>query len=140
MTSPALTNESPPSALDTLRARLDELAAIDYGWLDGEGAPPTPASISLAWSVLSALVGTHGVERPRVFPCVEGCVQAEWVIGDWALDAWFAPSGLVVKAGATNARTQVSIGKRWKESPAVIAALLYALILRMTRPSPQESP
>ncbi len=99
--------------LDKVRVRLDELAKLDYGWLDGaEGLPPTHAARELCWSTLQLAMTSHGVPRPRVYPTVEGGVQAEWIVGDWGVDAWFAPSGKVMRVGASNAKTSESFNSR----------------------------
>ena len=65
--------------LDTLDvpARLDELRAMNDGWLDGDGiAPP---NIGLDW--LSDAFNRRYPDTaplPRIYPTEEGCVRMEW--------------------------------------------------------------
>ena len=58
--------------MSTIDARLDELAALSDGWLDGEGLAPTPHAIATARAVLRLLPGA----RPHLFPTPDGEVSA----------------------------------------------------------------
>lgn len=75
------------SLLDPLDidARLDELRELNDGWLDGQGF--APAGTGLTW--LAASFNRHYPEsllRPRLFPTVDGGIQAEWVIDSTDID------------------------------------------------------
>lgn len=65
-------------AAAALEARLDELARLRKGWLDGEGLPVDPALIARARRTLLPLIFL-GVPPPRVFPTEDGGIQAEWL-------------------------------------------------------------
>lgn len=56
--------------------RLDELAALKPGWLDGEGVPPGPGVIALAAAIAeSSQVWAKGM---RIYPTPEGGIELEW--------------------------------------------------------------
>lgn len=56
--------------------RLAELAALEAGWLDGDGKAVTPAALDLAVHVIAHLAPTLG--DPGIFPTVDGGVSIEW--------------------------------------------------------------
>ncbi|MBK1718467.1 hypothetical protein [Thiocystis violacea] len=72
---------SPLDALD-VETRLEELAALPDGWLDGQGK-------CLDRGALSALAQDFDdhfdseLPLPYLYPTAEGGVQAEWTLGDW---------------------------------------------------------
>lgn len=61
-------------------ARLDEIAALSDGWLDGEGMAPSRAGTEWLASWLSASEMAE-FPMPRLYPTPEGGVQAEWTLG-----------------------------------------------------------
>lgn len=70
------------SILDALDipARLDELALLKPGWLEGRGLAPNPNGIH--W--ISHQFGTQYPEElplPYLYPTEEGGIQAEWTLG-----------------------------------------------------------
>ena len=84
---------SPASDLDRLGlldpldigARLDELRELNDGWLDGQGY--APAGTGLTW--LAASFNRYYPEsllRPRLYPTVDGGIQAEWMIAATDID------------------------------------------------------
>ena len=61
-------------------ARLDELRAIEDGWMDGTGKAPRIAELD--W--LSASFESHfpdDLPLPHVYPTPEGGIEAEWSLG-----------------------------------------------------------
>jgi hypothetical protein len=73
--------------------RVDELAALETGWLDGEGEALTEP----------ALAAARGLQHPRLFPTPDGGAQAEWTIGAFAVSVTVAPDGSV-SVDATDVR------------------------------------
>lgn len=72
---------SPLDALD-VETRLEELATLPAGWLDGKGEPLDPAALR----VLAQDFDTYfdpDLPLPYLYPTAEGGVQAEWTLGDW---------------------------------------------------------
>lgn len=62
----------------TLTRRLDEVAAIQPGWLDGHGEAVTVDARVAAERVLAGLMHRLGLPTPRLYPTEEGGVSAEW--------------------------------------------------------------
>lgn len=76
--------------LTELDRRLDELATLHAGWLDGEGARLDAGVIERARRILAELLSAD-VPRPRVFPTPEGGVQAEWTVAEREVSVTFEP-------------------------------------------------
>jgi hypothetical protein len=81
-----------PEELDALDSRIAELGELQHGWLDGEGVPPALAALKNASFVLAELLRLD-VPRPRLYPAVEGGVQAEWTVGNHEVSVTFEPDG-----------------------------------------------
>jgi hypothetical protein len=81
-----------PDDLISLDNRLDELASLDPGWLDGDGLRPDALVLMRARRILADLLAFE-VPRPRVFATPEGGVQAEWTIDDHEISVTFEPDG-----------------------------------------------
>lgn len=81
-----------PEDLALLDDRLDELASLEPGWLDGEGVRPDAVVINRARRILADLMSFE-VPRPRVFPTPDGGVQAEWTVGDHEISVTLEPDG-----------------------------------------------
>lgn len=64
--------------------RLDELAKLANGWLDGNGQ--TAAKEKLEWlaDTFESLFDTS-LPLPYLYPTAEGGVQAEWSVNDWEI-------------------------------------------------------
>lgn len=72
------------SLLDPLdvSARMEELAELKDGWLDGKGH--APESSALNWLARAFEVNFDpDLPLPYLYPTAEGGVQAEWSIDDW---------------------------------------------------------
>lgn len=92
--------------VEKLWARIDSLASVGEGWLEGEGRAPTEGVLARAREVLARLLVEHrDIERPKVFPTPEGGLQAEWAIGSWAAEARFEPDDESIFLEATNGDT-----------------------------------
>jgi hypothetical protein len=92
--------------LATLDDRLDELAALPEGWLDGEGVPPDRVVLRRARQVLADLLNLD-VPRPRVFATPEGGVQAEWTARDHETSVTFEPNGDLYAVSVNSASGQI---------------------------------
>jgi hypothetical protein len=73
-------DEDTVQALDVER-RLETLAQMADGWLEGEGAKPTPAVMQVMAALLQAME-RRGCSPPHLYPTVEGGLQAEWAFAD----------------------------------------------------------
>lgn len=92
--------------------RLKAFERIPQGWCDGFGIAPSRNAVARAREVLARLlVDNKSVERPKVYPTPQGGVQAEWVLGKWAVDLCFSPNGDSIKAEATHADTGDDVEK-----------------------------
>ncbi len=92
--------------IERLWARVEVLEKTERGWCEGEGDAPTSQAVAQARGVLARLLADHeDVERPRLYPTPDGGLQAEWILGDWAAEARFAPSGETVSLEATHGYT-----------------------------------
>lgn len=72
----------------TTRERLQALADLEPGWLDGEGLPIAEEVIAWAADVLEAAEG-KGMPAPHIFPSPCGGIQAEWSFGRVEVSAFF---------------------------------------------------
>lgn len=62
--------------------RLEALAKLKQGWLDGKGHAPTIEQ--LQWLIVAFEDNfDNDLLLPYLYPTAEGGVQAEWSIGDW---------------------------------------------------------
>lgn len=57
---------------DSRHDRIDELAALKKGWLDGEGETPTPVAVAAAHAFLDSMI-----RDPHIYPTPEGGIQFE---------------------------------------------------------------
>lgn len=72
---------SPLDPLD-VTLRLEELASLKDGWLDGKGQAPTMEKLRQ----LATLFDTNfdaDLPLPHLYPTPDGGIQAEWSLGDW---------------------------------------------------------
>jgi hypothetical protein len=60
-----------------LKQRVNELAQLRNGWLDGEGLAPSPAAIQSLHRVLT-LLATARLPEPALFPSPEGHIEMQW--------------------------------------------------------------
>lgn len=72
---------SPLDPLD-VAARVEELAELQDGWLDGKGHAPERSA--LTWLARSFETNfSPELPLPYLYPTAEGGVQAEWTIANW---------------------------------------------------------
>lgn len=72
---------TPLDPLD-IETRLEELAQLQDGWLDGKGRAPDRAALAH----LAQAFDKHyspDLPLPYLYPTAEGGVQAEWTLGEW---------------------------------------------------------
>ncbi len=112
-----------PEDLVSLDDRLDELALLNEGWLDGEGVRPDALVLERARGMLADLL-TFEVPRPRVFATLEGGVQAEWTVDDHEISVAFEPDGKLYAVSVNLASGQAEEPELTTDDPAQIAQLL----------------
>ncbi len=59
------------------RARLDELRALQPGWLDGQGVALDEQTLTYALEWVETICAT-GMPLPRTYPTPEGGLEVEW--------------------------------------------------------------
>jgi hypothetical protein len=65
-----------------INLRLDELAKLGEGWLDGKGHAATRDQLNWLADAFQLNFDTE-LSLPYLYPTAEGGVQAEWSLGDW---------------------------------------------------------
>lgn len=65
--------------MSVIKQRLEELASLEAGWLDGDG-DKIEVNIDNAILVIETLMDA-GIPRPGIFPNPQGFVQLEWLDG-----------------------------------------------------------
>ena len=72
------------SALDPLdvATRLEDLSALEDGWLEGNGKALERGGLSWLMSAFDRWFASD-VDLPHLYPTAEGGVRAEWSIGRW---------------------------------------------------------
>jgi hypothetical protein len=68
-------------------ARIQNLAELEAGWLDGEGIALDRDGLIRFSRVLKSAVESEGLSRPFLYPTPEGGVQAEWSFADAEVSA-----------------------------------------------------
>lgn len=114
-----------PENLALLDGRLDELASLTPGWLDGEGERPDRHVLERARRVLADLL-TFEVPRARVFATLEGGVQAEWSIEGREVSVAFEPGGAIYAISVDRESGQSEEPHLDGDDPDEIARLLIA--------------
>lgn len=112
-----------PEDLVSLDDRLDELASLNTGWLDGEGVRPDALVLERARRMLADLL-TFEVPRPRVFATPDGGVQAEWTVGEHEISVTFEPDGKLYAVSVNLASGDAEEPELAADDPAKIAQLL----------------
>jgi len=114
-----------PDELVRLDSRLDEIAALKPGWLDGEGARPDARALERARRTLAELLA-YEVPRPRVFATPEGGVQAEWTVKDHEVSVSFEPDDSLYAVSVNVCSGAADEPELSADDPAQIAELLRA--------------
>lgn len=73
---------TPLDPLD-IETRLEELARLQNGWLDGRGVALNQTSLQLLAQAFDEHYDPELPVLPYLYPTAEGGIQAEWTIGDW---------------------------------------------------------
>lgn len=60
-----------------LEHRINELATLQNGWLDGEDLTPTPAAFNMLRRILTLLT-TVNFQDPALFPAPNGDIELQW--------------------------------------------------------------
>lgn len=66
--------------------RLEELAALQDGWYNGDGLSIDPKAIEGARDVLTLLYANYHEVEVYIYPTPEGHIQLELNHGDWDVD------------------------------------------------------
>lgn len=77
-----------PKATASVDARLDELARVQPGWFNGDGEAVDPETIAFLRQTLPEWMAA-GMPRPRLYPTLDGGVQAEWDAHGYSASAEF---------------------------------------------------
>lgn len=72
-------------------ARVDELAALEDGWLDGGGVAPDVRMLRALAGVVTIANERYGAPLPYAYPTEDGGVSLEW--GDLDVDCIVSRSG-----------------------------------------------
>ena len=72
---------TPLDPLD-IETRLEELAQLQIGWLDGKGQAPDRTALKLLAQAFDDFFAPD-LPLPYLYPTAEGGVQAEWALGNW---------------------------------------------------------
>ena len=120
------------SQLDPLdvAARLDELAELKDGWLDGKGRAldrPSLEWLSTSFDTLYDAV----LPLPYLYPTAEGNIQAEWSLPDWEISLEVALLPKTAEFQAVNlvsnecheSNIDLSTPTGWQEVNAALQAL-----------------
>lgn len=94
------------TSLDPLdiETRLEELAKLEDGWLDGKGGALDRASLIRLTQVFDEGFSPD-LPLPYLYPTPEGGVQAEWTLGDWEVSLEIALPSLVAEYQAVHMAT-----------------------------------
>ena len=64
--------------------RLDQLASLEDGWLDGKGMAPRKDGLRWMAKVFDKSFDP-ALPLPHIYPTPEGGLQAEWNLGRWSV-------------------------------------------------------
>lgn len=94
------------TSLDPLdiETRLEELAQLQDGWLDGKGRAPDQASLIRLAQMFDERFGSD-LPLPHLYPTPEGGVQAEWTLGSWEISLEITLSNLAADYQAVHTAT-----------------------------------
>lgn len=95
------------SLLDPLdvATRLEALAELEEGWLDGKGHAPDKTRLAWLSTAFDTLYDPT-LPLPYLYPTAEGGIQAEWSLDDWEISLEINLAGQVAEWQALNLNTQ----------------------------------
>lgn len=73
---------------EKILARLDELAKVEDGWLDGSGKACDAETMEFLKLSLPAWISS-GMPKPHLYLTEEGQIRMEWDIDGWSVSADF---------------------------------------------------
>lgn len=91
----------------SISTRFSEMAALQDGWLDGEGTAYDKQSLDTIYHITSSLID-NGIPHPFVYPSVSGAVHFEWTVNSWEVSVDVTPN-LSCSLNARNTATQESV-------------------------------
>lgn len=81
--------------------RLDELAELKDGWLDGDGVAPSIPHLEALRRAFYLYFDSE-LSLPYLYPTPEGGIQAEWTMGNWEISLGVARDATVGEYHAIN--------------------------------------
>lgn len=90
-----------------VECRLEELATLKPGWLDGRGAALDPAALKTLAQDFDRYYDPE-LPLPHLYPTAEGGIQAEWTLGDWEVSLEIDLPGKAAQYQALHTLTQQS--------------------------------
>jgi hypothetical protein len=78
-----------PENVVSIRERIDQLRALEPGWMDGEGEKLSSDALDWLQLKISTLVLHHQIPAPHLYPSPDGHIEAEWSEGAWEVRADF---------------------------------------------------
>lgn len=94
------------SSIHQLDGRVDELAKLEDGWLEGEGEALSVADLQWLRESLAKIMTERGVARPKLYATPTGGVQAVWRALPWRIEAEFDLSERSASLLALNVETE----------------------------------
>ena len=91
----------------SISTRFSEMAALQDGWLDGEGTAYDKQSLDTIYQITASLIGS-GIPQPFVYPSASGTVHFEWTVNSWEVSVDVTPN-LNCSLNACNTATQESV-------------------------------
>ncbi len=90
-----------------IEARLEELAQLEDGWLDGKGLALNKNALSILARAFDEYFSPY-LGLPYLYPTPEGGVQAEWTLGQWEVSLEIALPSMIAEYQAVNINTNES--------------------------------
>ena len=87
-----------------VETRLNELAQLQDGWLDGKGRALDCAGIKDLAEAFDKYFGPD-LPLPRLYPTPEGGIQSEWTLGGWEVSLEIDLPTLVAEYQSMNMKT-----------------------------------
>jgi hypothetical protein len=75
---------------EAIPRQLESLAALEPGWLDGDGPAYDRDQLARLSEWLDGVVQGHELPTPYIYPTPEGYVRAEWSGVQWEVSVTFA--------------------------------------------------
>lgn len=125
------TREHLVARLKRLDERLDYLASLKDGWLDGAGLAPSTC-ITQVREYFHKILTTSDVPPPHLYPTEDGGISAEWTVYDWDTSAVFDPTGNSAELHTLNVKTDQEARYQWSADAPEAYNMFVAFISRYT--------